>query len=96
MYVLYDNFKKVTTIYQNPVPDQMSGTGLLVDGDIPQPKYIHGMNPVLKIDTEKMQLYYDYEKPDTIESRVADLQKENTELKLALAELAELVAGGVK
>ncbi|EHQ61456.1 hypothetical protein PDENDC454_15047 [Paenibacillus dendritiformis C454] len=47
------------------------------------------MRPILKIDVDKAQLYYDYERPDTLESRILDLCKENVEIKLALAELAE-------
>lgn len=90
MYVIYDErSKRVETIYQNPTPEQMAEPGTHVEGDIPQPDHILGLRPVLKIDVEKAKLYYDYERPDTLESRVLELQKENVEIKFALAELAE-------
>ncbi|WII36807.1 hypothetical protein [Paenibacillus thiaminolyticus] len=90
MYVIYDErSKRVETIYHNPTEEQMSEQGIHVDGEIPQPDHILGLRPVLKIDVEKARLYYDYERPDTLESRLLELQKENVEIKYALAELAE-------
>lgn len=89
MYVIYDQFNRVETIYHNPTAEQMSEPGIHVDGEIPQPDHILGLRAVLKIDVEKAKLYYDYERPDTLESRVLELQKENVEIKFALAELAE-------
>lgn len=89
MYVIYDQFNRVETIYHNPTAEQMSEPGMYVEGEIPQPDHILGLRPVLKIDVEKAKLYYDYERPDTLESRVLELQKENVEIKYALAELAE-------
>ncbi|MCM3291816.1 hypothetical protein M3661_16930 [Paenibacillus sp. MER 180] len=86
----------VTTVYMNPTPEQMKTSGVEIDSGFPTPNAVAGMVPVLKVDVEMKQLYFDYERPDTIASRVQELQKENTELKLALAELAEMVAGGGK
>ncbi|WII39204.1 hypothetical protein [Paenibacillus thiaminolyticus] len=90
MYVIYDErSKRVETIYYNPTPDQMAEPGMHIEGAVPQLDTIPGLSPVLKVDEEKAQLYYDYEKPNTLESRIGELLKENTELKMALAELAE-------
>ncbi|MGG3839638.1 hypothetical protein ABEV00_21785 [Paenibacillus thiaminolyticus] len=90
MYVIYDDrSNRVETIYHNPTADQMSEQGIHVDGEIPQPDHILGLRAVLKIDVEKAKLYYDYERPDTLESRILELSKENVEIKYALAELAE-------
>ncbi|CAH8772437.1 hypothetical protein [Paenibacillus dendritiformis] len=89
MYVIYDRFNRVETIYHNPTEEQMSEPGMHVEGEIPQADHILGLRAVLKIDVEKAKLYYDYERPDTLESRVLELQKENVEIKYALAELAE-------
>lgn len=100
MYAVYEETSTgvlVTALYHNPVPEQTAGNnGVYLEGTVPQPDQISGLIPVLKIDVEKGQLYYDYERPDTLESRIGDLQKENTELKIALAELATMVAGGAK
>ncbi|BFH70232.1 hypothetical protein J27TS7_20650 [Paenibacillus dendritiformis] len=75
----------------------MSEPGLHVEGERPQPDHILGLRSVLKIDVEKAQFYYDYERPDTLETKVMELLKENVEIKLALAELAEMsVEGGEK
>ncbi|MDU5141050.1 MAG: hypothetical protein E6230_02535 [Paenibacillus dendritiformis] len=90
MYVIFDNrTKRVETIYHNPTAEQMSEPGMHVEGEIPQPDHILGLRAVLKVDVEKARLYYDYERTDTLESRVLELQKENVEIKFALAELAE-------
>lgn len=90
MYVIYDErSKRVETIYHNPTEEQMKEPGIHVDGEVPQPNHILGLRAVLKIDVEKVRLYYDYERPDTLESRLLELQKENVEIKFALAELAE-------
>lgn len=86
----------VTVVYMNPVPEQMKVQGIEIDGELPRAEDISGMKPVLKLKLEEKLLYYDYVRPDSLESRITDLQKENTELKVALAELAELVAGGAK
>lgn len=90
MYVIYDERgKRVETIYHNPTPEQTKEPGIHVDGEIPQPDHILGLRPILKIDVEKARLYYDFERPDTLESKVLELMKENVEIKYALAELAE-------
>lgn len=89
MYVIYENDFKVRTIYYNPTPGQMAEPGMHIEGAVPQLDTIPGLSPVLKIDLEKARLYYDHERPDTWEGRIIELQKENAELKLALAELAE-------
>ena len=44
-----------------------------VEGEIPKPDHILGLRPILKIDVEKARLYYDYERPDTLESKVLEL-----------------------
>ncbi|BFH66264.1 hypothetical protein J27TS7_11100 [Paenibacillus dendritiformis] len=89
MYVIYDRNYRVETIYHNPTEEQMSEPGIHVEGEIPQPEHILGLRAVLKIDVEKARLYYDYERPDTLESKLLELMKENVEIKFALAELAE-------
>lgn len=72
MYVIFDDrTKRVETIYHNPTPEQMSESGMHVEGEIPQPDHILGLRPILKIDVEKARLYYDYERPDTLESKIA-------------------------
>ncbi|MDT8979967.1 hypothetical protein RQP50_27435 [Paenibacillus sp. chi10] len=97
MYAIYKEANnQVEYLFFNPTPEQKTKPGIEIEGVFPTPDAIPGMVPVLKVDVGKVRLYYDYERPDTIESRVHELQKENTELKLALAELAELVAGGAK
>nr|WP_187698533.1 hypothetical protein [Paenibacillus alvei] len=84
----------VETLYFNPTPTQMEELqGIEIDGEMPQPDSIPGMRPVLKVDVEKAQLYYDYEKPDTLETRVAELQNENENLKKENAALLLQVAG---
>jgi len=93
MYAVYDESKIVTAIYFNPTPEQMESHGIEIDGDMPQPDVISGMTPVLKVDIEKEQLYYDYEKLDTLETRVLELQKENENLKKENAALLLQVAG---
>lgn len=90
MYVIFDDrTKRVDTIYHNPTADELAEPGMHVDGEVPQPNHILGLRAVLKIDVDKAQLYYDYEKPDTLESKVLELLKENVEIKYAIAELAE-------
>lgn len=90
MYVIYDErSKRVETIYHNPTEDELAETGMHVEGEVPQPDHILGLRPVLKIDVEKAKLYYDYERPDTLESKLLELMKENVEIKYAIAELAE-------
>lgn len=89
MYVIYDRKNRVETIYHNPTGEQVAEPGMHIAGEVPQPDNILGLRPVLKIDVEKARLYYDYERPDTLESKLLELMKENVEIKYALAELAE-------
>ncbi|NEZ40255.1 hypothetical protein [Paenibacillus alvei] len=97
MYAIYKETLRgviVETLYFNPTPTQMEELqGIEIDGEMPQPDSIPGMRPVLKVDVEKAQLYYDYEKPDTLETRVAELQNENENLKKENAALLLQVAG---
>ncbi|MBG9737254.1 hypothetical protein [Paenibacillus alvei] len=97
MYAIYKETPRgviVETLYFNPTPTQMEESqGIEIDGEMPQPDAIPGMHPVLKVDIEKALLYYDYEKPDTIETRVQELQKENENLKKENAALLLQVAG---
>lgn len=97
MYAIYKETPRgviVETLYFNPTPTQMEESqGIEIDGEMPQPDTIPGMRSVLKVDIEKAQLYYDYEKPDTLESRVAELQNENENLKKENAALLLQVAG---
>ncbi|EJW16891.1 hypothetical protein M5X00_17765 [Paenibacillus alvei] len=96
MYVVYKETSEglsVETLYFNPTPKQMEALGIEIEGEMPQPINISGMVPVLKVDVKKAQLFYDYEKPDTIENRVQDLQKENENLKKENAALLLQVAG---
>ncbi|MEW9104394.1 hypothetical protein [Paenibacillus sp.] len=97
MYAIYKETPRgviVETLYFNPTPTQMEELqGIEIDGEMPQPDTIPGMRPVLKVNVGKAQLYYDYEKPDTIENRVQELQKENENLKKENAALLLQVAG---
>ncbi|WP_289356164.1 hypothetical protein [Paenibacillus sp. S-12] len=96
MYVVYKETSQgtlVTTVYMNPTPEQMEKSGIEINGKFPTPDAIPGMVPVLKVDVEMERLYYDYGRPDTLESRVAELQTENENLKKENAALLLQVAG---
>lgn len=94
MYAIYKEANnQVEYLFFNPTPEQKTKAGIEIEGVFPTPDAIPGMVPVLKVDIEKGQLYYDYEKPDTIESRVAELQNENENLKKENAALLLQVAG---
>ncbi|MCY7484760.1 hypothetical protein [Paenibacillus alvei] len=96
MYAIYKETSRgviVEKLFFNPTLEQTESQGIEIDGEMPQPDAIPGMVPVLKVDVEKAQLYYDYERPDTLESRVAELQTENENLKKENAALLLQVAG---
>lgn len=59
---------------------------------VPDPVRDNGMRPVLRIDLNTKELYYDYFIPETVETKVTSLQQENAELKQAVAELTMLMA----
>lgn len=87
MYIVYDKDAVVTAIYHNPVPEQLKALdtqgakGVDMDGEIPQPKYVQGLVSKLKLDVKTKKLYYDYVSPDTLDSKVYQLQKDNEQLK---------------
>jgi len=93
MYIVYNNEKDVTAIYYNPVPSQLAVlqaeeiTGVHMDGEVPQPDSVAGLQPKLKLDVDQIKLYYDYERPDTLDNRVYQLQQDNERLKQDNAKL---------
>ena len=44
------------------------------------PEIVPDLTPRLMVDLEKNELYYDYYAPETIETKVSDLQQVNAEL----------------
>ncbi|GAC41411.1 hypothetical protein [Paenibacillus popilliae] len=96
MYVIYEETpqgKVVTTVYMNPEPERMQAQGVEIDGELPKPDDIPGMRPVLKLKLEEKELYYDYERPNTVESRVQVLQEENEELRKQIESMQLAVMG---
>ncbi|WP_106766820.1 hypothetical protein [Paenibacillus faecalis] len=50
------------------------------------PDNIPGMTSVLKVDLTKKTLFYDYYAPETLETKIQALEKENADLKAQLTE----------
>ncbi|EPY07411.1 hypothetical protein PAALTS15_09810 [Paenibacillus alvei TS-15] len=102
---------KVRAIYHNPVPEQidLEPKGFHAES-IPVAEGKAGLTPYLMAKIDTKELYYDYvtvteppiESPeiDKLKLAVAELaetqEADSTNTKLALAELAEIVAGGGK
>ncbi|MCY9755451.1 hypothetical protein M5X00_14485 [Paenibacillus alvei] len=104
------NIGKVRAMYYDPVPEQieMEPNGFYVES-IPEAEEKPGFTPkpMVKIDTK--EIYFDYvvypdvpnestSEIDKLKLAVAELaetqEADNTNTKLALAELAEMVGGG--
>lgn len=78
----------VTAIYHNPehVKDILEGFEV---EEIPQPES-NGMIPILKVNIDTNELFYDYVQPPKTENeKIIDLETELTNTQLALADTYE-------
>lgn len=86
---------RITSINNYPEklsPEDKQKNYLEVDF-VPEPERISGKMAVLYVNLENNTIYYEYiDKP--VPDEIQRLNEENLEIKLALAELAELIAGG--
>ncbi|MBE9913368.1 hypothetical protein G8C92_04830 [Paenibacillus donghaensis] len=96
MYIVYDKKSEtsgqVNEVIFIPTANDKTRPGRDI-GNKPMiyPENIPGMASRLMINLETNELYYDYYAPETLETKVADLQQEKTELKQAIAELTMLM-----
>ncbi|RAR39675.1 hypothetical protein [Paenibacillus sp. MDMC362] len=101
MYVIYDiwdeqkNIGKVNSILENPHEQQLVDNGVEVE-EIPLPEQHESMRPVLFINLNTKEMYYQYwsipERPPTLPEAVIALQQENVELRQAILELTMMMA----
>ncbi|WP_051289784.1 hypothetical protein [Paenibacillus massiliensis] len=92
-YIVYEEIDKdrckVTKIIERPTDEQLEELSFYIDAsEIPVADPPKGMQGRLMIRLPERELYYDYE--SFPESKVEQLELENMELKLAIAELAEM------
>lgn len=89
-YVIYqyfaDNVGTVTAIYSGSYPDSLSG-GLMISSEIPDHIDYPDLKPVLRIDLVNKELYYDYEKIQSIETDVEDLKEASETQNMDVASL---------
>lgn len=97
MYIIYKEVSETTGEVDGvifiPSADDRAKTGRDIDNSaMVYPVNIPGMVSRLMINLETNELYYDYYVPETVESKITELEKENGALRQAVAELTVLVA----
>lgn len=91
MYVTYekvsDKSGRVSEIIFMPTTADLAREGVSIDAPITKPENVPGMVSRLMVNLETDDLYYDYYTPETIETKVSGLQKENVELNQTIGNL---------
>lgn len=85
------NATEVDSITQNPVPEDIVPNSYVTDQAIPIPNDIPGMIPILYTKVDDKTLYYNYIKPETIDSLISQLQEQQAVIKAAMD---DLIMGG--
>lgn len=94
-YVTWESYAEgvgsVTGIYIGAIPETIIGG---METESPMPDYVvtAGLESVLRINIETGELYYDYVKAESTETRLAQAQKELTDVQQALADTYEQLA----
>ena len=96
VYLFYENTltnkARVNTIYYVTPPEEMNNLPRTAVENLPDTEVITGKMAVLYCNPEDGSAWYEY--VDVPKSETQLLREENLEIKLALAELAEIIAGG--
>ncbi|OPG98611.1 hypothetical protein B2I21_09730 [Chryseobacterium mucoviscidosis] len=85
------NTAEVESITHNPVPGVNENNSYTTDQALPIPENIPGMIPILYTKVDTKTLYYNYIKPETIESLISQLQEQQAVIKAAMD---DLIMGG--
>ncbi|WP_315370866.1 hypothetical protein [Paenibacillus xylanexedens] len=86
------NATEVNSITDNPGPEETVPNSYVTDQAIPIPNDIPGMIPILYTKVDTKTLYYNYIKPETIDSLISQLQEQQAVIKAAMD---DLIIGGV-
>ncbi|EFU38670.1 hypothetical protein PVOR_29109 [Paenibacillus vortex V453] len=76
------------------MPSEKNREGVEIDVPMLYLKIISDLTSRLMVDLEKNELYYDYYTPETIETKVSDLQQVNVELNTTMGTLLMESANG--